>query len=1247
MHLLASTSGIISDQNDAIDLCQSPGDIVILSAADSDLACLSAAFQRLKMGKHSLRLANLLQLNHNLSVDLYIEKTLCYARLIIIRLIGGRNYWLYGLSEIEAVAKKFDIRLVVIPGDDKPDLELTSYSTVSPEITERCWMYFTHGGIDNALNLLIYANSILGDKKPWKEPAPLLKAGFYWPSIDLPSFFNIEKCWTPERSVILITFYRALMLSGNLEPINSVINMVRELGFNALPIYVSSLKDNFSSSLIKSIPSTQRIRAILNFTSFASSKLGSVGKIAPFEDIDCPVFQLILSGSSHEEWETSDAGLSSRDIAMNVALPEVDGRLISRAVSFKKSTHFDPSTECAIVIHNADLNRVRFVCELVKNWVILSELPENQKRIAIILSNYPNKDSRVGNGVGLDTPASLINIILELKKFGYNLEAVPTSVAPLMSQLIDGPTNQLSGKKARTGHIKLSIKDYRDFFSGLDAAVQEQILERWGDLRNDPFVVGDDFILSLHTFGNLIIGVQPARGYNIDPKATYHDQALVPPHGYMAFYAWLRYSFKAHAVIHLGKHGNLEWLPGKSIALSDGCYPEAALGPTPLIYPFIVNDPGEGTQAKRRTTATIVDHLTPPLTRAETYDKLIHLENLLDEYYQAVNLDPRRTSLLSQKIIENAQSLKIDIDCGIKNADADSQKLQKLDAYLCDLKEMQIRDGLHILGESPKGNSLHDLLVALLRVPRSGNRGEDASLTRAIAEDLGLLEFDPLDCDMSDVWLGQKHQYLLNILPTEIWRSHGDTVERLELLAKAIVSGVLEIDPTWSKTKKVLDFLEAQLRPAVLNSGPNELASVCGALAGKFIAPGPSGAPTRGRSDVLPTGRNFYSVDTRSIPTPTAWRLGWKAAGLVLDKHRQDHGEWPKAIALSAWGTSNMRTGGDDIAQALAFMGVSPEWEPVSGRLTSFNIIPLTVLDRPRVDVTFRVSGFFRDAFPYQLELLDSAIRAVAILDEPKEENPLAWTVGNDVNELKNNDIDEETALSRAATRVFGSKPGTYGAGMQALIDEGIWDSDDDFAETYVKWGGFAYGTGVYGEQEQELFRSRLKRIQVVLHNQDNREHDILDSDDYYQFQGGLSAAVRHFSGAQPVIYHGDNSKPETPKIRTLEDEIGRVVRGRAVNPKWIHGVMRHGYKGGFELAATVDYLFAFAATSRCVKNHHFDAVFEAYIENSEVRDFLEQHNSNALKDIVERLTEAQDRGLWRPSRNSIVDQLAQIRLLN
>ena len=1243
MHLLASTTGIISDGEEAIDLSQTPGDIVILSAADSDLACLSAAQKRMIDGSLSLRLANILQLNHNLSVDLYVEKIVKNARMVIVRLIGGATYWPYGLSEIRAIAIEYDIKLVVVPGDDRSDPELMGYSTLSSEIVSRFWMYFTHSGVENALNLLKYANSILGEGVLWKEPVLLLKAGFYWPLIDFPSLTDLQKYWQPKRSTIMVTFYRALMQAGNLEPINAIISQLNDLELNALPIYVSSLKDDFSSKLVQSTINDQEIKAILNSTSFASSKPGFGGKIFPFEEANCPVFQIILSGNNRTTWEASDSGLSSRDIAMNVALPEVDGRLISRAVSFKSDASYDSVTQCTIVSHEPDLERVAFVCQLAKNWSVLSSIPENKKRVAIILSNYPNKDSRIGNGVGLDVPASLLSLMRLMEKRKYKIKNVPSNITSLMQQLLDGPTNNIKETKTRISQVKISLVEYLDFFSGLSVTVQTEILDRWGSAQNDPFVVGSNFVLSMHVFGNVVIGIQPARGYNIDPKSTYHDQALVPPHGYMAFYAWLRKSFKVHAIVHLGKHGNLEWLPGKSTALSKDCYPEASLGPTPLIYPFIVNDPGEGTQAKRRSAAVIIDHLTPPLVRAETYDRLIDLENLLDEYYQAINLDPPRARVLSEKIIDQAQTLKIDIDCGIRQSDAYSEKLEKLDAYLCDLKEMQIKDGLHILGESPDGDLLHNFLVALLRVPRVGPGDENISLIRALGIDLGLLEFDPLDCIMSKAWTGPRPKHLLNILPAASWRSNGDTVERLELLAKAIVSRDVDLDSAWLKTSKVMEFLENIIKPLVLLSGSSELKSVCDALEGKFIAPGPSGAPTRGRLDVLPTGRNFYSVDTRSIPTPTAWQLGWKSAGLVLDKHLQDNGEWPKTIALSAWGTANMRTGGDDIAQALAFLGVSPEWEPISGRVTGFNIMPLTVLDRPRVDITFRVSGFFRDAFPYQIDLLDSAIRAVAVLDEPKDMNPLAWTFRGEVEKMLDNNIDEETALSRAATRVFGSKPGTYGAGMQALIDEGIWDTDSDFAETYVHWGSFAYGSNMYGKSEQELFRSRLEAVQVVLHNQDNREHDILDSDDYYQFQGGLSAAVRHFSGKQPTVYHGDHSRPESPKVRTLEDEIGRVVRGRATNPKWINGVMRHGYKGGFEIAATVDYLFAFAATSRCVASHHFDSVFEAYIEDLNVRDFLGKYNPAALADILERLAEAKERGLWRPSRNSITDQLEEL----
>ncbi|MFM9841469.1 MAG: cobaltochelatase subunit CobN, partial [Dongiaceae bacterium] len=468
-----------------------------------------------------------------------------------------------------------------------------------------------------------------------------------------------------------------------------------------------------------------------------------------------------------------------------------------------------------------------------------------------------------------------------------------------------------------------------------------------------------------------------------------------------------------------------------------------------------------------------------------------------------------------------------------------------------------------------------------------------------------------------------------------IWRTHGDTVERLELLARALVAGEKHAPPDWTRTHAVLAYIHTTLRPAVIACGNSEIAGLLRGLDGRFVAPGPSGAPTRGRPEVLPTGRNFYSIDTRAVPTPVAWSLGWKSACLLLDRYRQEHGAWPKSLALSAWGTANMRTGGDDIAQALALMGVRPTWDQGSGRVAGFEIMPLSILDRPRVDVTLRVSGFFRDAFPAQIDLIDSAARAVAALDEPEALNPLAARVQKDAQAMIASGLPPELARRRAGFRVFGSKPGAYGAGLQALIDERGWETSADLARAYVAWGGYAYGSGSQGIAEHRLFEARLGAIDGVLHNQDNREHDLLDSDDYYQFEGGLAAAVKEISGRKPVVYHNDHSRPESPRIRRLEEEIARIVRARVVNPKWIKGVMRHGYKGVFEMAATVDYMFAFAATADCVADHHFDAVFDAYIGDDRVRDFMLANNPAAAREMAEKLLEAQDRGLWRPRANA------------
>ncbi len=1228
MHLLAAQPGGIADGSEAVDLGQSPGEIVILSAADTELAALAAARARLGPDYPSLRLANLMNLTHNLSVDAYVDGVIARARVVIVRLLGGVAYWPYGVERIVEVARARGIRLALLPGDDQPDPELDGLSTLERTARHRLWQYAVHGGPRNADHLLAHAADLLGHDFPWREPAPLLPAGLLDDGVDMPE----------GAPVAALVFYRALVQAGNLAPVEDLRAALRARGVAVLPVYVQSLKDPVSAELLRRKLDETRPDVILNATAFAVSTPGGSRIETPFDVADCPVMQVVFSGGTEEAWREGMSGLSSRDIAMNVALPEVDGRILTRAVSFKAEARFDPATELSVVRYESVADRIDFVADLAAAWARLRRTAKSNRRIAVVLANYPNRDGRLGNGVGLDTPAGVIEALGALRAEGYGLAEVPGDGAALIARLLDGPTNAAAGWR-RASPETLSLADYEMFLAEMPAAARRAVVERWGPPEKDPFfrpgaVDCGAFALPVLRLGNVVVAVQPARGYNIDPKSSYHDPDLPPPHGYLAFHAWLRRDFDAHAIIHFGKHGNLEWLPGKALALSRNCFPEVALGPLPHLYPFIVNDPGEGAQAKRRASAVIVDHLTPPLTRAESYGPLKQLETLVDEYFEAAGMDRRRLPVLAAEILSLAESIGLDVDVGYGAGDDEAARLGKLDAYLCDLKEMQIRDGLHVFGRSPEGRLLDDLLVALVRVPRGTGEAGDASLARALAADLKFDGFDPLDCDAAAAWAGPRPAVLAGLLD-DAWRTAGDTVERLEVLASALVSGRAIADRAWTVTRAVLAEVADRIRPAVESSGVAEIAGLLRGLDGRFVDPGPSGAPTRGRPEVLPTGRNFFSVDTRAVPTPAAWRLGWHSASLIVERHLQEEGDWPRSIAISAWGTANMRTGGDDIAQALALIGARPRWDSGSGRVAGFEIIPLEMLDRPRVDVTLRISGFFRDAFPAQIDLFDSAVSAIAALDEPSDSNPIALRVSQDIVRLEGDGVAPEAARRRALARVFGAKPGAYGAGLQALIDERGWRDEGDLARAYVAWGGYVYGGGRGGEAEHGLFHDRLAAIELVLHNQDNREHDLLDSDDYYQFEGGLAVAARHASGRQPAIYHNDHSRPESPKVRTLEEEVARVVRARVVNPKWIEGVMRHGYKGAFEMAATVDYLFAFQATARVVRDHHFDLVYDAYLGDARVREFLETNNPAAAREIAERLLEASDRGLWRPRRNA------------
>ncbi len=1237
MHLLRTQpGGFVSDDNIA-DLGQTPAELVILCSGDSSLALLAEAAQQLPEDYPSVRLANPMQVQNHASVDLYVDEVLRHAKVILISLHGGIAYWRYGVERLVELSER-GVQVILVPGDDRPDPELSDLSTVGAEDRDRLWQFLRQGGMGNALDFFrCLANRWLARDYVWGEPQTLPRTAIYHPNKNTAALSDWQTDWLPGQPVAAVLFYRSHLQAANTAFIDVFCQRLQAAGLNPLPIAVASLKETGCLSVVEDWLDDVEAGVILNTTGFAQSS-PEAPHLRPFRR-NIPVIQAICAQDNEPGWRDSEQGLGPRDLAMHIALPELDGRIISRPISFKDLAWRSERSQSDVVCYRAQPERMDFVAELARRWVDLARVPNAEKRIALILANYPTRDGRIGNGVGLDTPAAALNILRALQAEGYPLPAeLPDSGTELIRQLLGGVSNDLDTLDQRPCQQSLAMNDYLMMFNALPEANRAAVLERWGSPQNDPMCRDGRMMIAGLRFGLTFVGIQPARGYQVDPSAVYHDPDLVPPHAYLAFYFWLRQTYGAHGVIHVGKHGNLEWLPGKGVGLSENCWPDALLGPLPNIYPFIVNDPGEGAQAKRRTQAVIIDHLMPPLTRAETYGPLRNLELLADEFYEAQLLDPRRARELQRDILQLVRDTQIDRELQLDEAldsDADAAIwLPRLDTYLCDLKESQIRDGLHIFGESPSGRLRIDTLLALLRIPRGDGKGAQSSLLRALAKAFQL-GFDPLDCVLAEPWTGPRPKELMSV-SDEVWRTAGDTRERLELFAaqlieQSLAGDVAQLDASgWSDVQAIVSALREVIAPRLDACGPAEMQGLLDALSGRFVPAGPSGAPSRGRLDVLPTGRNFYSVDVRNLPTTTAWRIGFQSATLILERHLQDHGDHLRQLGLSVWGTATMRTGGDDIAQAMALMGVRPVWATGSQRVDDFEILPLSLLDRPRVDVTLRVSGFFRDAFANLIRLFDAAVQAVAELDEPDDLNPLAAKVRAEREALRQSGLDEEAARRQAGWRIFGAKPGAYGAGVQGAIDGRLWQSREDLAEVYLNWGAYAYGSSDEGTAAREQFVQRLSQVQAVLQNQDNREHDLLDSNDYYQFQGGMLAAVETLRGEAAASYHGDHSQPDLPKIRTLKEELNRVIRSRAANPKWIDGVKRHGYKGAFELAATIDNLFAFDATTQLIDDHQYALLADAYLLDPATREFVREHNPHALRDMTERMLEAQQRGMWQ-----------------
>ncbi len=1074
MHVVFRESHGLEETETPFDLGQDPAELVVLSFSDSDLGAFAAGWERSRRTGNTahptLRLANLIALKHPLSVDTYAEKTLSGAKAILVRVIGGEAYWPYGLATLQDLARRNGIALAVLPADGRPDARLDALSTLPVSTLRRLQALCDAGGAVAAQAALaqlalaagLYSGPVAGDKT-------VPDMGFYDPARGvIPA---------PEGDV-LVTFYRSYLTAADTAPIDALIIALRDAGFAAYGAFAPSLKAPGVAGWLRAHLSACPPVAILNATAFSAQ--GQDGT-TPFDAADCPAFQVALSTARKRDWAASDRGLSPADLAMHVVLPEVDGRLFAGLVSFKSPGKRDPDLQFSRFAHRADTARIAAVVAKVSAWARLATTPAPDRDLALILSTYPGRSHQMAHAVGLDAIASTDALLADLAAAGYETPAGPPLPDTLASQTLAWP-----------------LQAYRDALQTLPQSLQDA-LAVWGAPEADPAHRDGQFHFAATRRGRALIALQPERGDVNTRDAEYHDLARTPRHAYVAFYLWLR-SLGPHALIHMGAHGTLEWLPGKSVALSDACWPEALIGPTPVIYPFIVNDPGEAAQAKRRIGAVTLGHLPPPMMASTLPTALTTLERLLDEYSTADGLDPARRNRLSASIRDEAQASGVAADLGLPPDATPAEAITRIDRFVCDIKESQFGHGLHILGQ-----------------------------------------------------------------------------------------------------------------------GAGEREGMLAALAGRRVAPGPAGSPYRGRSDVLPTGRNLFSVDPRAVPSRNAHAQGVKLAEELIRRHLQDHGDYPRGLVVDLWGSATMRTAGEEFAMALHLAGLCPRWDEGSARVSGFEVVPLALLGRPRIDVTLRVSGLFRDVFPGLAQLFEAGAEALATRDEAPEDNP----------------------YTLRAPRVFGPQPGQYGLGMGTAADTFTDQARADAGEAWLQSSSWAIGIDGQSTLNRDGLEARVLAADTFVHPQDLPETDVLMAADYAAHEAGFAAAVARLGGQAPTLYHLDATRPDTPRARTLTEEIARVVRARAANPDWADGMMRHGYRGAAEIAATLDHMAAFAHLAQVVPPHLFDLYHEATLGRDDLRDFLARENPAALAAMEDLFQRLRDAGLWVTRSNSIAAVMA------
>ncbi len=1115
MHLLTTSATGLDEIVEAVDLGQPPGDIAILSFADSDLAGLAAAWEAERESLPSVRLAHLRDLRHPMSVDLWIDRVGAHAKVILVRLLGGLDWWKYGIDRLTSLARKRGIALAVLPGEDRDDDKLEAASTLPPDELDTLLQYFREGGHANLRALLRRLARHAGCGIQTREPAAVPRLAGYLPGEGAVPLDRLVATLAQGRPVIPIVFYRAMVLAADTAPVDMLCAALAARGLMPAPLFVTSLKDSEADAFLRQALARLDPALIVTMTAFAAG--GSADRPAALDATGIPVLQVISATTRRAAWLDSPRGLGAADLAMHVVLPELDGRLLIGAIAFKGPLSPQEGLAFTALASRPEPDRVAMVADRIAALAHLRALPRHKRRVAILLPDYPGAKGRTGYAVGLDVPASVIAAIEDLAAAGYTVRDAPQTPRVLLDVLARGSEDAV-----------VTLAQYETFLARLPPAAVARLRDAWGEPAADTDARAGAFHFRAQRFGNIVVALPPDRGRAAERRADYHDPTLPPRHALVAFGLWLQHAAKVDALVHMGAHGTLEWLPGKAVALSPECFPEIVTGCLPVIYPFIVSNPGEAAQAKRRIAGVTIGHLPPPLIAAGPSGDAHELELWLDEYAQADGLDRRRRARLARLIVETAQRTGLAQEAGItagagSDAPAD-EALRRIDAWLCDLKDLGVKDGQHIYGR--------------------------------VAADID----DP-------AWLASAE------------------AERMALLA---------------------------------------------ALDGRRVAPGPAGAPARGRRDVLPTGRPVFTADPRTLPTPTAMELGRLAADEVVRAHLQAHGDMPRAAVIDLWGSATLRTGGEEIAQGLALLGCRPIWENASGRVTGVEVLPCASMGRARVDVTWRISGLFRDLFPAQIALIDAAVQAVATRDETGDENPLvaARRSGGGAN-------------AGRLHRIFGTAPGVYGAGVEELIGR---EADiEAIGAAYLAAASHAYG-GADGEADAApgAFARRVAGADMLVHVSDDPGRDLLEGAEDAAFVGGFAAAANLLGRAVDLVML-DMTDPQRPRARALSAALARIVRARATDPRFIAGQMRHGPRGAAELAETVDRLVAFAETTGAVAGNLFDLLYNAYVADAQVRDFLLRENPDAAAAIAERLDAARRLGLWHPHRNDTDAGLAAL----